>query len=139
MKKRLSLLLPVLLVIIVMLTDCSARSGATSLLPLDATCQCSSPATMTETDNTDNKILDIIQKAQIGIPVEGRHMVEQHTTSAQQHFNQRWNKRMQRMLCVSCTRHLDHQYKLTLLTYQHLFTLRHSNGDDIYGRCQMRC
>lgn len=138
MEKRRCILWHVVLVLI-MMTGYSAHTAETPLLPRATICQPQAASLLTKSDSKDSEALDIIQKAQIGIPVAGRHEVEQQTTSAQQHICQRWNNRIHRLLCVICTRQLNHQYKLTCLTCQHLFTLRYSQGEDIYGRCQMRC
>lgn len=139
MKKTLFTLLSAWMVILVMIIGGTAHMSEASLPSQHLSSQPQATAAMAEANNTDDQALDLIQKTQIGIPVEGRHVVEQHTVSTQQQVSQRWHKRMHRLLCVSCTHHLNHQYKLTCLIHQHFFTLRHSHGDDIYGRCQMRC
>lgn len=141
MKKTLIKLLSEWLVILVMIIGSTARMSEAPLPSQHRSPQVKSQTTaaMAEANNTDDQILDLIQKTLIGIPIEGRHAVEQHTVSTQQQVSQRWHKRMHRLLCVNLTHHLNQQYKLTGLIHQHFFTLRHSHGDDIYGRCQMRC
>ena len=123
--------------IVLMLVGCSAR-------PSDVSSLCSSASTpfqltTQKADDLHDIALDLLQKAQVGIPVEGHHAIETHSTASQNHIAQRWHKRLQRQFCMVFTQSLNHRYKHACSIHLHYSTLRYTHGDAIYGRCQMRC